>query len=109
MFQPPPTNPMLNEGISMNIGTQQETTSELDPEKQTPSFSTQVGLDDIVVGDEEEHTTQRKPRERWSEEEDKNVIKSWLNISKDALVGVNQRPNSLQKNWIFLRTGGYSY
>jgi hypothetical protein len=30
MFQPPPTNPMLNEGISMNISTQQETTSELD-------------------------------------------------------------------------------
>jgi hypothetical protein len=81
----------------MNIGTQQETTSELDPEKQTPSFSTQVGLDDIVVGDDEEHTTQRKPRERWSEEEDKIVIKSWLNISKDALVGVNQRANSFWK------------
>jgi hypothetical protein len=82
MFQPPPTNPMLDQGTSMSIGIEQETTAELDLENQTPSFSTQVVLDNIVLDDEEEHTTQRKSRERWSSEEDKIVIQSWLSISK---------------------------
>jgi hypothetical protein len=59
---------MLDQGTSMSIGIEQETTAELDPENQTPTFSTQVGLDNINVGDEEEHTTQRKGRERWSPE-----------------------------------------
>jgi hypothetical protein len=80
--QPPTTNPILDQGTSMSIGIEQETTADLDPENQTPSFSTQVVLDNIVLDDEEEHTTQRKSRERWSSEEDKIVIQSWLSISK---------------------------
>jgi hypothetical protein len=106
MFQPPPTNPMLDQGTSMSNGIEQETTAELDPENQTPSFSTQVGLDNINVGDEEEHTTQRKGRERWSLEEDKLVIQSWLNISGDAIVRVNQKATSF---WTRIRDNYNKY
>jgi len=58
MFQSSPINPTFDQGTSMSIGTEQETTSQASPQIQTPSFSSQVGLDNIELNDEEELTAQ---------------------------------------------------
>ena len=60
-------------------------------QSQFPQFSTQAGLENINL-EEEDNTTAtspRKKRESSSDEEDKILIQSWLNISKDSVIGIN--------------------
>ena len=60
-------------------------------ESQIPAFSTQVGLENVTVDEGERGTTQRKCRSRFTMEEDTLLIQAWLNISKDAIVGVDKK------------------
>jgi len=43
---------------------------------------------------EEGGTTEKKTRSRWRNEEDRNLIQSWLNASKDSIVRTDQRGNT---------------
>ncbi|KAJ1431739.1 glutathione S-transferase t2-like protein [Sesbania bispinosa] len=70
-----------------------DASSEFASETQTPVFSSEVGLDNITLN-EEEQPTQRRQRARFTMEEDILLIQSWLNVSKDAVVGVNQKAYS---------------
>ncbi|CAK8562325.1 unnamed protein product [Lathyrus sativus] len=80
MFQPPPTE-------SPNIESESPIRSTTD--SQVPGNSTQDGLENITFTEEGERSTQKKQRLRFIEEEDKLLIQTWLNISKDSIVGVD--------------------
>ncbi|MCI37520.1 glutathione S-transferase T2-like, partial [Trifolium medium] len=87
MFQPPPTN---NEE-SLNAESKSAVGSTTD--SQGPVLSTQDGLENITFN-EGERSIQKKNRVRFSEEDDKLLIQTWLNISKDSIVGVDQKVDS---------------
>jgi hypothetical protein len=55
-------------------------------------FSTQIGLENIKL-DEGQSSTKKKTKTRasFSQEEDTLLFQSWLNISKDSIVGVDQK------------------
>ncbi|CAK8575687.1 unnamed protein product [Lathyrus sativus] len=56
---------------------------------QVPPFSTQVG-----VKKEERVLVKKKSREQFTRDEDICLIQSWLNVSKDPIVGVDQKAES---------------
>ncbi|KAJ1409827.1 putative glutathione S-transferase [Sesbania bispinosa] len=58
---------------------------------QVPPFSSQVGLENITLDEEQGDAITKKKRVGFSNEEDKLLIQSWLNISKDAIVGADQK------------------
>lgn len=61
---------------------------------QTPSFSTQVRSDNIMLG-EEQQSTQKNRRIRFTPGEDKILIQAWLNVpKKNAVVEGNQKADS---------------
>ncbi|CAK8577424.1 unnamed protein product [Lathyrus sativus] len=86
MFQPPPTESPNIESESGN--------------------STQDGLENITFTEEGERSTQKKQRLRFIEEEDKLLIQTWLNISKDSIVGVDQKADSF---WGRIKDGYNNY
>ena len=53
-------------------------------------FSTQIGLDEIVIDEIEGSSTKRKPWVAFAVEEDTHLISSWLNISIDPIVDVGK-------------------
>ncbi|CAK8563505.1 unnamed protein product [Lathyrus sativus] len=55
-------------------------------ESQVPPFSAQVGIEK-----EESRPVKKKSREVFSRDEDILLIQSWLNVSKDPIVGVDQK------------------
>jgi hypothetical protein len=63
-------------------------------ECQVPQFSTQVGLENITLEEGEKLSAKKKTRELFTREEDILLIKSWLSISKDSVVGVDQKADS---------------
>ncbi|KAJ1386861.1 putative glutathione S-transferase [Sesbania bispinosa] len=69
--------------------------SQFSTQFQVPPFSSQVGLENITVDEEQEDATAtaKKKRVGFSDKEDKLLIQSWLNISKDAIVGADQKAN----------------
>ncbi|XP_058762248.1 glutathione S-transferase T3-like [Vicia villosa] len=56
---------------------------------QVPPFSTQVGTEK-----EERVVVKKKSREHFTRDEDILLIQSWLNVSKDPIVGVDQKVES---------------
>ncbi|CAJ2643852.1 unnamed protein product [Trifolium pratense] len=56
---------------------------------QVPPFSTQVGTEK-----EERVVVKKKSREQFARDEDILLIQSWLNVSKDPIVGVDQKAES---------------
>ncbi|XP_058726667.1 glutathione S-transferase T3-like [Vicia villosa] len=56
---------------------------------QVPPFSTQVGTEK-----EERVVVKKKSREHFTRDEDILLIQSWLNVSKDPIVGVDQKAES---------------
>ncbi|XP_058764180.1 glutathione S-transferase T3-like [Vicia villosa] len=56
---------------------------------QVPPFSTQVGTEN-----EERVVVKKKSREQFTRDEDILLIQSWLNVSKDPIVGVDQKAES---------------
>jgi hypothetical protein len=63
-------------------------------ECQVPEFSTQVDLENIMLQEGEKLSNKKKPREVLTREEDMVLIQSWLNISKDSIVEVDQNTYS---------------
>ncbi|PNX54585.1 glutathione S-transferase t2-like protein [Trifolium pratense] len=97
MFQPSPTN--ISSQYTHSTGTndvvespnvESESPIGSTTDSQVPVFSTQVGLENITFA-EGENSTQKKQRVRFLEEEDKLVIQTWLNVSKDSVVGNDQK------------------
>ncbi|KAJ1400114.1 glutathione S-transferase t2-like protein [Sesbania bispinosa] len=75
--------------------TEKETpSSDFATEFQTPPFCTQGGLENITLENEDDEASQKTQRLRFTIEEDKLLIQSWLNVSKDVVVGVNQKADS---------------
>ncbi|KAK2434803.1 glutathione S-transferase T3 [Trifolium repens] len=101
MFQPPPTNitsqythPMGTNNVVESHNVQSESPIGSTTNSQVPVFSTQVGLENITFAEEGEHSSEKKQRVRFLEEEDKLLIQTWLNISKDSVVGDDQKADS---------------
>ncbi|CAL5192920.1 unnamed protein product [Lathyrus oleraceus] len=63
---------------------------------QVPPFSTQVPPFSTQVGTEKEEriVVKKRSREQFTREEDILLIQSWLNVSKDPIVGVDQKAES---------------
>ncbi|KAH1246654.1 Glutathione S-transferase T3 [Glycine max] len=57
---------------------------------QFPQFSTQIGLDEIIIDEIGGSSAKKKPRVAFAVEEDTHLISSWLNISTDPIVGIGQ-------------------
>ncbi|KAJ1417139.1 glutathione S-transferase t2-like protein [Sesbania bispinosa] len=82
--------PILQSSSVGSIGgntTEKETPSSVfATESQTPPFCLQGGLESITLEDEDDVASQRTPRLRFTMKEDKLLIQSSLNVSKDAVV-----------------------
>jgi hypothetical protein len=81
-------------GIQMtNIGMQSNNQG-----LETPQFCTQGEMETINLGDEVGSTlVVNKPKTRFQLKEDESIIQSWVNISKDPIVGVDQKGESFWK------------
>ena len=99
MFQSPPLTidndsqnprPFIFQPPSVELESPIESTTD----SQVPVYSTQVGLENVTFMEEGERSSQKKHRFRFSDEEDKLLIQTWLNISKDPVVGVDQKADS---------------
>ncbi|XP_058775486.1 glutathione S-transferase T3-like [Vicia villosa] len=113
MFQPPPPN--ITSQYTHSMGTndvvespnvESESPIGSTTDSQVPVFSIQDGLENITFAKEGERSTQKKQRVRFLEEEDKLLIQTWLNISKDSVVGVDQKADSF---WSRIKEGYNNY
>ncbi|XP_058772007.1 glutathione S-transferase T3-like [Vicia villosa] len=69
-----------------------------DQEHGTPQFCTQVSLENTNLGEEVASApVVNTPKQRFQPKEDEILIQSWLNVSKDSLVGVDQKGDSFWK------------
>ncbi|CAL5190426.1 unnamed protein product [Lathyrus oleraceus] len=82
IFLPSPNNPNMFPRPQMNSNSMEFST-------QVPQFSTQVGTEK-----EERVVVKKKSREQFTRDEDIPLIQSWLNVSKDPTVGVDQKAES---------------
>ncbi|KAJ1395136.1 glutathione S-transferase t2-like protein [Sesbania bispinosa] len=87
-------------GISSAQTTYQETCTPTESfsKSQVPPFSTEMGLGNITHDEEEGDATTKRKWVGFSDKVDKLLIQLWLNISKDALVGVNQQADGQLKS-----------
>ncbi|KAJ1401235.1 putative glutathione S-transferase [Sesbania bispinosa] len=60
-------------------------------ESEVPPKSFGVGLENIVINKEQILGGRTRPKARFTMEEDTLLIQSWLNVSKDAIVGIDQK------------------
>ncbi|KAJ1391371.1 putative glutathione S-transferase [Sesbania bispinosa] len=63
-------------------------------ESEVPPKSFEVGLENIVINEEQILGGRTKSKARFTMEEDTLLIQSWLNVSKDAIVGIDQKAES---------------
>ncbi|KEH15532.1 no-apical-meristem-associated carboxy-terminal domain protein [Medicago truncatula] len=69
-----------------------------DQELETPQVCTQGGLETINLNEEVRTTSvANTSKVRFQPKEDELLIQSWLNISKDPIVGIDQRGDSFWK------------
>ncbi|KAI5384778.1 hypothetical protein KIW84_071683 [Lathyrus oleraceus] len=89
IFLPSPNNPNMYPISQMNSNSMEFST-------QVPPFSTQVPPFSTHVGTEKEErvVVKKRSREQFTREEDILLIQSWLNVSKDPIVGVDQKAES---------------
>nr|XP_027186457.1 uncharacterized protein LOC113784446 [Cicer arietinum] len=76
------------------------------PACQVPQFSTQVGFKNTIVEEGEEHHGRKKSRELFTMDEDTLLIQSWLNVSKDSIIGVDQKADGF---WLRIATNYNEY
>ncbi|KAK2373571.1 glutathione S-transferase T3 [Trifolium repens] len=73
-------------------------------EPKTPQFCTQDGLETIILGEEVGTTlVVNTSKTRFQPKEDELLIQSWLNISRDPIVRIDQ------KNYSFWKRIGEAY
>ncbi|KAK2427156.1 glutathione S-transferase T3 [Trifolium repens] len=75
------------------------------PKAQAPLISSQVGLNNITLGEEQE-STQKRRRTRFTPGEDKVLIQAWLNVPKNAAAEANQRVDSF---WLRIKNNYNEY
>ncbi|KAK2430581.1 glutathione S-transferase T3 [Trifolium repens] len=75
------------------------------PKAQAPLISSQVGLNNITLGEEQE-STQKSQRTKFTPEEDKVLIQAWLNVPKNAAAEANQRVDSF---WLRIKNNYNKY
>jgi len=102
-FSSQSTSPTMSHEVQMNNSCVQLN----DQEIETPQPCTQDGLETINLGEEVGATsvantskTRFKPKEakiRFKPKEDELLVQPWLNISKDPIVGNDQRGDSFWK------------
>ncbi|PNY02171.1 glutathione S-transferase t2-like protein [Trifolium pratense] len=88
-YPAPPNSNMLYRppmGSSSGMDVPQYST-QIGPE---PQLSAPIGLESISI-DEEKKSTEKKPRVGFTQEEDTLLLQSWLNVSKDSVVGNDQK------------------
>ncbi|XP_073119536.1 uncharacterized protein [Henckelia pumila] len=90
--QQPPVIPS-NESRNTDAYKEPATPSSI-PGSQFPTFSTQLGLDNIVFDKEHEMDGKRAP---WSVDEDKLFARSWVTISTDPIIGNDQKDHAFWK------------
>ncbi|KAI5392516.1 hypothetical protein KIW84_077065 [Lathyrus oleraceus] len=89
IFLPSPNNPNMYPISQMN-STSMEFSTQVPPfSTQVPPFSTHVGTEK-----EERVVVKKRSREQFTREEDILLIQSWFNVSKDPIVGVDQKAES---------------
>ncbi|KAI5426789.1 hypothetical protein KIW84_032279 [Lathyrus oleraceus] len=88
----------INTTPSIQVSCDADRASDLDDRRSTsvPQFSTQVPPFSTQVGTEKEErvVVKKRSREQFTREEDILLIQSWLNVSKDPIVGVDQKAES---------------
>ncbi|XP_058758413.1 uncharacterized protein LOC131631659 [Vicia villosa] len=100
VFFSPPNNPNMyfrphRNTHGMNFSHHEpETPNGFMSERQVPQFSTQVGIENFTIDKEQWRPVKKKPREVFTREEDTPLMQSWLNVSKDPIVGVDKKFNS---------------
>ncbi|CAJ2664595.1 unnamed protein product [Trifolium pratense] len=87
------TNPTMLHGIQMSSSGMQS----IDQVPETPQFCTQGGLETINLGEEVGSTVVKTPKIRFQPKEDEVLIQSWLNSSKNAIIGIDQKGESFWK------------
>ncbi|XP_073152716.1 glutathione S-transferase T3-like [Henckelia pumila] len=90
--QPPPVIPS-NESRTTDSYKEPATPSSI-PSSQFPTFSTQVGLENIVLDKDNEMDGKRAP---WSVDEDKLLARSWVTISTDPIIDNDQKDQAFWK------------
>ncbi|XP_050890682.1 glutathione S-transferase T3 [Lathyrus oleraceus] len=89
IFLPSPNNPNMYPIPQMNSNSMEFSTQVPPFSTKVPPFSTQVGTEK-----EERIVVKKRSREQFTREEDILLIQSWLNVSKDPIVGVDQKAES---------------
>ncbi|KAI5437927.1 hypothetical protein KIW84_023887 [Lathyrus oleraceus] len=89
IFLPSPNNPNMYPIPQMNSNSMEFSTQVPPFSTQVPPFSTQVGTEK-----EERVVVEKRSREQFTREEDILLIQSCLNVSKDPIVGVDQKAES---------------
>ncbi|KAJ1389625.1 No apical meristem-associated, C-terminal domain [Sesbania bispinosa] len=99
-FQSPQPNLVMHSGSSRGAiggeGTNEQAQTPVASiaESEVPSKSFEVGLENIVINEEQILGGRTKSKARFTMEEDTLLIQSWLNVSKDAIVGIDQKAES---------------
>ncbi|XP_033137992.1 glutathione S-transferase T3-like [Brassica rapa] len=86
-------NPFLNVNFVDLLQSQQDSGIGLESSP-IPLFGTQATVDSNI---EQESPLQRKERRAWSQTDDEVLISAWLNTSKDAVVGTEQKSGAFWK------------
>ena len=66
-------------------------------ESQVPSFCSQVNLQNVPINEDISLSGCVDSKQRFSMDEDKLLMNAWLNVSKDPIVGVDQ------KGWLLVK------
>ncbi|KAJ1440018.1 putative glutathione S-transferase [Sesbania bispinosa] len=99
-FQSPRPNSTMYSGSSRgaiggeDTNEQAQTSVASIEESEVPPKSFEVGLENIVINEEQRLGGRTKSKARFTMEEDSFLIQSWLNVSKDAIVGIDQKAKS---------------
>ncbi|CAK8562181.1 unnamed protein product [Lathyrus sativus] len=88
------TNPIMPHGAQIGSSDAQPN----DQEDETPQFCTQGSLETVNLGEEVASVrVVNMHKQRFQQKEDEILIQSWLNVSKDSIVGVDQKGDSFWK------------
>jgi len=88
MYPPLPNNPNMFSRTPMSPNFVESST-------EIPQYSTQVSLEDITLDEGRQKLGKKKlVRVSFSKKEDALLVQTWLNVSKDAIVGVDKKASS---------------
>ncbi|XP_058773981.1 uncharacterized protein LOC131648219 [Vicia villosa] len=93
-FSSQSTNPNMSHVVKIGSSGVQSN----DQEHETPQLCTQDSLENTTLGEDVASApVVNAPKQRFQPKEDEILIQTWLNVSKDSIVGVNQKGDSFWK------------